>query len=145
MPWKKITDAEVLEEFTPQEQTAITAIQGGDKLSGVVKRVTESWRGTILMGGNQLGASGTLPESVREDAVSEMRWRWLISLPSLKSLQTKARETAYDDARELKKEIRQGKTKTEVPEDPIESEQSATMPSVETRTRRFDHCDEEGA
>lgn len=108
MSWSIIAAAEVLAEFTPQEQASIAAIQGANtNLTGVLVRVVNAWRGAISRN-QELGATNTIPADVREDVIAEARWRWLVSLPSLKALQTKERNDLYKDALAHLKEIRAG-------------------------------------
>lgn len=108
MSWTTIHHDEVLQEFTPQEQLSINAVQGANiQLGKILGRVVNAWRGAISL--NQaLGAFNTIPADVREDVIAETRWRWLISLPQLKALQTKERQGLYEDALAHLKEIRGG-------------------------------------
>ncbi len=123
MSWSTITAAEVLQEFTPQEQAAINAIQGATtQLGSMLARIVNVWRGAISRN-QELDAANTIPGEVREDVIAEARWRWLVSLPKLQSLQTKERNDLYKDALAHLEKIREGQrvetSSTEVGANPI--------------------------
>lgn len=122
MSWETIEADEVLQEFTPQEKTAINAVQGADtNLAGILKRAVSAARGSINAGGNPMGPVDTIPEQIIPDVIAIARWRWLVSLPALKALQTKERKDLADDAKATLKEIAKGEVKTEIPETRIVS------------------------
>lgn len=118
MAWSGLTDQEVLDEFTPQEKATLNAIQGSTAtLARIVGRAIGETRGAVQGGGYPLGESGTVPDALRSDVIALARWRWLISFPSLKALQTKERKDAYDDAREKLEKVSQQKFSIESPTD----------------------------
>lgn len=122
MSWETIAADDVLEEFTPSEKAAINAVQGADtNLAGILKRAVSSARGSIVAGGNPMGPDGTVPEQIIPDVIAIARWRWLVSLPALKALQTKERKDLADDGKLTLKEIAKGEVKTEIPEERIVS------------------------
>jgi hypothetical protein len=115
MAWHQITDQDVLEEFTPAEQAALKGIQGADSLPRVLARVIAQVRGAIRAGGYELGDDNTIPDQLDGDAVAIARWRWLISFPQLKALQTVERKQAHDDAQKRIDKVAQQEMKVESP------------------------------
>jgi hypothetical protein len=110
MPWVTPTPADILSEFTPQENVTITTLMGGDpyhndsKIAGIVARTVAEIRGYIRSGAYPLDetSDATLPASLVPDLISMGRWRFLISAPQLKQLQTQER---YQDMLESLKKI----------------------------------------
>ena len=99
MPWNNLTTAEVLEEFTPSEQATLQGIQGATgNLANILLRAIQSARGAISAGGYELGEGTTIPDQLRGEVIAIARWRWLISFPQLKSMQTAERKAANDEA-----------------------------------------------
>lgn len=97
--WVSVTVDDVLSEFTPSELATITAMMGGQpldntsKLAQVLARTISEIRGYISSGDYPLDPDSetTLPPSLVVDAISISRWRFLISVPQLKQLQTQER------------------------------------------------------
>jgi hypothetical protein len=110
MPWKAPTAADVLSEFTPNEVAAITTLMGGSpfdpnsKLSVIVQRTVDEIRGYIRSGAYPVDETSvtTLPDALIPDCISMARWRFLISAPQLKQLQTQER---YQDLMDSLKKI----------------------------------------
>lgn len=99
MSWSTIDASEVLEQFTPQEQVSLQTIQGNSTaLASILLKAVKSARAYIDAGGNQLDAEGTIPDQFRQEVIDIARWRWLVSFPKLKQLQTDERKDAYTDA-----------------------------------------------
>jgi len=97
--WITVTEESVRDEFTPQEQAALTAIQGAaERLPGIVERAVAAARGAIRAGGYALGEEGTLPDELLGDVIALARWRWLLSFPQMQRLQTAERQAAHDRA-----------------------------------------------
>lgn len=118
MAWIALTDADVLDEITPAENAALKNIQGATEvLPRVVARVVAKFRGAIQSGGATLGPSGTLPDSVHDDAVAYARWRFLITLPQAKTLQTEERRLAYEEAVKMLEALRQREFSVEPDDD----------------------------
>lgn len=116
MSWNTITSDEVLAEFTPQEQAALKNIQQAvDNLPGILARIVNQARSSILAGGGRLDALNTIPDQLRPEVIDMARWRWLVSFPTLKTLQTKERKDAADEAKKTLKEVARGELKVEVP------------------------------
>ena len=100
MSWKTPTPDDVLSEFTPQEVDAVKKIQGASNLPGILTRVIAEIRDYIRAGGYQLDLTDetTLPLGLHNDAITLARWRMLIALPQLKTLQSEGRKEATDRA-----------------------------------------------
>ena len=146
MPWSTIATSDVLEEFTPQEQAALQTIQNGtSQLGGILAKAVASARGSIQAGGNDLDAAGTLPDQIIPQVVAIIRWRWLVSLPKLKPLQTEERRDAYNDGLKALDKIASGHPKVERPANAIATTgEIVTLPSVGEKHRRFKHRQEDG-
>lgn len=113
MSWSAINEADVLKEFTPQEQTSISAIQGATtSLAAIVSEAAAAARDYIASGDHEVDATaGTVPAMLRPDVIAIARWRWLISVPSLKALQTAERKAAYERGEERLDKVAQGDLK----------------------------------
>lgn len=104
MSWSSITADDVLSEFTPDEAESLRTIQGAeadpvDNLPLILARTVAEVRDYIRSGGYALDTTGTtLPLGLHSDAIAIARWRWLISMPQLKSLETDVREKAFKRA-----------------------------------------------
>lgn len=104
MSWSSITTDDVLSEFTPDEAASLRTIQGAqadpvDNLPLILARTVAEVRDYIRSGGYALDTtSTTLPLGLHSDAIAIARWRWLISMPQLKSLETDVREKAFKRA-----------------------------------------------
>jgi len=120
MAWNSIAAADVLAEFTPVEQATLQNIQGATgNLAGILTNVVNAARGAIVAGGNQLDQAGTIPDQLREDVIAIARWKWLISFPALKNLQTDQRKEAATEAQKRIDGVSAGKPKIEIPANPI--------------------------
>lgn len=118
MSWIAITDAEVLDEITPAENAALRNIQGAtDKLPRILARCVGKFRGAMLAANMALGDDGKVPESIADDVVAYARWRFLISVPQAKALQTEERKDAYKEAVAVLNKLRAGDMPVESPED----------------------------
>ncbi len=108
MAWEVLTTEDVLSEFTIQEAAALRTLQGSGSGSGepflnldfIVVNVIDEIRGYIIAGGYAVDpiADNTIPTGLFEDGIAIARWRILISVPSLKQLQTEERKLAFDKA-----------------------------------------------
>lgn len=99
MAWREITTADILNEFTTDEKTALNNIQGATtQLQSVLSNVVAALRGCISAGQYQLGLPNTIPDQFRTCVIDVVRWRWLVSFPKLETLQTDGRKAAYDTA-----------------------------------------------
>lgn len=102
MPWNTISATDVLVEFTPDEKAALERIQDSStRLATVLSTTVGVIRGNITAGNYGLGLPNTIPDQLRQCAIDVARWRWLVSFPQLKALQTEERKAANDAAMEL--------------------------------------------
>jgi hypothetical protein len=141
MPWNALATTDITAEILPDEVAMINAIQGGSgMLDTVLASVTAEIQAQILVGGNQIGQTGTVPDQIRSDAIALVRWKWFCSLPAT-SLQSDFRKAQYEAAQERLEKIRTGKEKVEIPANP----QAVTGPSFRVETvRRGARVDERG-
>lgn len=107
MSWEILATEDVLNEFTLAEAAALRQLQGSGSGSGlpflnfdgITAKVIDEVRGYIQAGDYALDViSNTIPTSLFNDAIAIARWRYLISTPSLRQLQTEERRLAYDQA-----------------------------------------------
>ena len=109
MTWAVLTTEDVLNQFTVAEASAIRSLQGSGSGSGQpfenidakVIHVIDEVRGYIAAGGYALDETSdprTIPLSLFEDAISIVRWRYLISVPRFQQLQTEERRLAFEEA-----------------------------------------------
>jgi hypothetical protein len=96
--------------------------------------VTAELLAQILVGGNQIGQAGTVPDQIRGDAIAIVRWRWFCSLPKT-DLQSQFRKDQYESAQKHIEKIREGKEKVEIPSNP----QNVTGPSFRIGAIRRGH------
>lgn len=106
--WEVFTTEDVLNQFTIQEAAAIRTLQGSGSGSGLpfenldikTAHIVDEVRGYIVAGGYAVDQvfDNTLPTGLFEDAIAIARWRYLISVPSLKQLQTEERRLAFEAA-----------------------------------------------
>lgn len=119
MSWIALTTADVLNDFTPAEQRTLENIQGATgNLANIVGDVAEEFRQAITDSGVSLGSTtaGTIPRGFRAQAVALARWRWLISIPQAKAMQTAERKEAADETKTLLKDIASGTRKVAAPD-----------------------------
>jgi len=109
MGWEIPTIDDVLSEFTPSEMAAISNVMSfsgsgsgqltGQKLTVILVRCIAEIRGYIRSGDYPLDDDPRrLPLETFPDVINICRWRFLVSAPSLKQLQTEDRKKAYDDS-----------------------------------------------
>lgn len=116
--WNAITTADVLDEFTPAEQAALQNIQGATtNLANILAKSIKKVRGDCLRGGNRIGPEGTIPDSLAQHAIAYTRWRWLVSIPQAKAMQTLERKDLYTEAMTEFKLVAKGDPKVELPEE----------------------------
>jgi len=135
MPWNMLQTTDVTAEILPDEVTLLTSIQGSTGiLSALLATVLAELQAQILVGGNQVGPAGTIPDQMRGDAIAIVRWRWFCSLPKT-DLQSEFRRQQYSEAMKRLEKIREGKEKVEIPANP----QRVTGPSFRVQTVRPGH------
>ena len=102
MPWRPITDADVLNEFTPAEKALLTNIQGvTSALAKILGDTVGEFIGAMNATNYPTNADGSVPDQLRRHVIARARWGWLVSFPQLKALQTDARKTAADLAAKM--------------------------------------------
>ena len=137
MAWSTLNIADVLDEMSPQEQSAFNTIQGAQTTQGnILARVIGAARGHLKAGGNPLDAANTIPDQIRNEVIDLTLWRWLKKFPALKNLQTKERKEAFAAAMATLKEISEGKVKVELPASPDGAAAPVNAIQVARRERR---------
>jgi hypothetical protein len=135
MPWNTLATTDITAEILPDEVTMLNTIQGSSAiLSTILSSVTAEILAGILVGGNQIGQPGTVPDQIRSDAIALVRWKWFCSLPKT-DLQSDFRRGQYEEAVKRMEKIRAGKEKVEIPAQP----QNATGPSFRMEAIRRGH------
>ena len=135
MSWNTLATTDITAEILPDEVTMLNTIQGSSSiLATILSTVTAELLAQILVGGNQIGQPGTVPDQIRSDAIALVRWKWFCSLPKT-DLQSEFRRAQHDEAVKRMEKIRDGKEKVEIPAQP----QSATGPSFRMEAIRRGH------
>ena len=135
MPWNTLATTDITAEILPDEVTLLNTVQGSSSiLSAILSTVTAEILAGILVGGNQIGQPGTVPDQIRSDAIALVRWKWFCSLPKT-DLQSDFRRAQYDEAVKRLAAIREGKEKVEIPANP----QNVTGPSFRMEAIRRGH------
>jgi hypothetical protein len=135
MPWNTLQVTDVTAEILPDEVTMLNSIQGSSSLlSALLSTVLAELQAQILVGGNQIGQVGTIPDQIRGDAIAIARWRWFCSLPKT-DLQSEFRRQQYVEAMKRLEKIREGKEKVEIPS----NAQNVIGPSFRVETVRRGH------
>lgn len=71
MPWNTLATADIEAEILPDEVTALQTIAGSSTiLATILTTVLAELQAQILVGGNQIGAAGTIPDQIRGDAIA---------------------------------------------------------------------------
>ena len=98
--WSTIISDDVLGEFTPVEAATLNGLQGvTDALPPIITRTINQIRKAYRDGGREVAfTDGTIPDSESGRAIAIARWKWLISFPKLKSMQTDERRKAWEEA-----------------------------------------------
>jgi hypothetical protein len=138
MAWNTIATSDVLNEFTPAEQSALQSIQGASiDLGAILTEAVNAMQGAVLAGGNQVGQPGTVPDQLRREVVAIARWNWLASFPTLKALQSDARKQAHDDAQKRLDDVSMRRIKTEIPAQPQKLQAPVNAVQIVRRGVRF--------
>lgn len=143
--WNIFTEADVLKEFTPGERATLNNIQGATNgLPDICTDVIAEFRQAISDAGTDISGAtaGTIPAGFKAKAVALARWRWLISIPQAKSMQTPERKDAAEKAEELIKDIASSDRKVAAPGSTGTT--GITMPSMECRERNFGRDSQDG-
>jgi hypothetical protein len=135
MSWNTLATTDITAEILPDEVTMLNTIQGSSSiLSTILSTMTSEILAQILVGGNQIGQPGTVPDQIRSDAIALVRWKWFCSLPKT-DLQSEFRRAQYDEAVQRMAKIREGHEKVEIPAQP----QNVTGPSFRVEAIRRGH------
>lgn len=134
MSWTAPTPSNVLEEFTPAERAQLANIQGGaDNLTPILARVVAEFRQAIADAGRETDSdTTTMPDGFHGQAIALARWRWLISIPQAKAMQTPERKAAAEKAETLIEDIATGKRPV-APPDSSSGTGGIASPSFGTR------------
>lgn len=118
MPWNAIQSADVQAEILPDEVAVLNSVQGSSTiLANILSTCIAEVQAQVLVGGNQIGQPGTIPDQIRSDVIAFVRWKWFCSLPKT-DLQSDFRERQHDEAIKRFTSIREGKEKVEIPANP---------------------------
>jgi hypothetical protein len=121
MSWATVTSADfILEGFNASERTAVqTAAGGDDGLDEILASAIAEFRAAINAADVAMDDDATtVPPNVRRHLIALARWQLLIKFPSLKSMQTEARQAAADRAEDILQAIAKG----ELPVEPAEED-----------------------
>jgi hypothetical protein len=103
--WSQLTDDQVLGAGTKERQS-IVAIKGKDDLPDICVDATEQIREAYRSGGREVGADGTIPDSMFNRAVAIALWRFVSEgVPQNDGIQTKPRKSDFDEAIEYLRKI----------------------------------------
>jgi hypothetical protein len=103
--WSYFTDDEVF-AANVKERQSIAAIRGKDDLPDICEQVTGQIRQVYIFSNRELGAEGTIPDGLKSRAIAIATWRFVSEgVPQNDALQTKARQTANDEAVKFLSEI----------------------------------------
>lgn len=110
MPWRAITTAQVLAEFTPAESALLANIQGADSaLQQILSDTAAEFVGAMSAAAYSVATDGSVPDQLRRHVIARARWGWLIAFPQLKALQTDGRKAAADAAEKMLEKIAERK------------------------------------
>jgi hypothetical protein len=118
--WNTLSASQILTGFSPQEIAFLQNNLGGqqaalDAITPIISDEIAALQGAVIAGGSQQGPVGTVPDQLRPDLVAIVRWRLLLTYPSLKSLQTDSRKDAFARAQDKISEVANGRLKVELP------------------------------
>ncbi len=106
MPWRTIEVSDVLDRFTPAEQSTVAAIQGNSTaLQDVISDAVSQAQAMIRAGGNQVDQPGTVPDQLRPQVIAVALWEWISSIPAAKMLCTDQRKDLYEAAQKRLAEV----------------------------------------
>ena len=119
--WTPLTQAEVLNQFNDSETSAYDSAKGDDaaaSMPDIIGTVIDQIRLAYADGGRDVDPlSGTIPDGEKNRAIAMVRWKYLVALPTGKSLaenrQSEAK-TAEDYFLEIAKRTLQGSGGAEI-------------------------------
>src|SRR5208282_1873363 len=98
MPWNILATTDITAEILPDEVTLLNTIQGSSNvLDTILATCVAEIQSQILVGGNQIGPVGTVPDQIRSDAIAYVRWKWFCGMPKT-DLQSDFRKAQFEEA-----------------------------------------------
>lgn len=108
MPWRTLTTADVIVEFTPSEQATLKNISGlADNLTPILADTIGEFLGAMGAADYAIAADGSVPDQFRRHIIARARWGWLAAYPALEVLRTDARKEAAQKAEAILEKIAQ--------------------------------------
>jgi hypothetical protein len=136
MPWNTLAAADIETEILPDEVALLNTIQGSSGiLASVLANALAEIQAQILVGGNQVGQSGTIPDQIRSDCIAFVRWRWFTSLPKT-DLCSDFRKAQYEQALTRFEKIRSNGKDKEFVEVPTNPNTAVSGPGFQSATVR---------
>jgi len=122
MSWATLATTDITSEILPDEVTLLNTIQGGTGILGsVLVNCILEIQAIILTAGNQIDtATTTVPDQIRSDCISYVRWKWFTSLPKT-DLQSDFRKDQYEQYLKRMDKIRMtgdDRERVEIPTNP---------------------------
>lgn len=97
--WVELVDTDVLSATHPERLT-VASIKRGDDLTDICAQVVVMVRQAYILSNRDLGPDGTIPEGLKDRAVSIALWRFITTgVPALPKIQTRERQEAAKEAR----------------------------------------------
>lgn len=104
MPWRTVSAADVLKEFTSIERATIEGVQGDNKsLDAILADTVAEFVGAMNAANYATVADGSVPDQLRRHIIARARWGFLTSLPGLKDdpMLSEARKKAAETAESI--------------------------------------------
>lgn len=97
--WIQLADTDVF-SATSAERLTIAGIKRVDDLSDICAQVTLMVRQAYILSNRDLGDDGTIPEGLKDRAISIAMWRFISTgVPRMPAIQTRERQEAAKEAR----------------------------------------------
>lgn len=149
MSWITLTADDVLRSLTGAERSAVrtaaTAEGQADPLLEILGDVVREVRGYVAANtANTLGDGATIPDELKNAALSRARFESLTRLPVGRSLLTEDRVKANEQAIQLLRDVARGAFRIAQPVTATTEEIGAPKPSVGTRTRTYGRAQQDG-
>lgn len=148
MAWTTLNESQLEDLLSGAEKAALKAFLASGQenpVPGILARVAGLVRGKIAANDkNTLGEGDTLPATLLDSALVIARHRLLNRLP-MPALLTEGRRNEYRDAMKILDDVASGGMAVERPDSPTEETTASATPRWKARTRRYRHCQEDGA
>ncbi len=149
MAWIPLTADDVLRSLTSAERSSVrtvaTAEGQADPLLEVLEDVVREVRGYVAAySGNTLGDGATIPDELKNAALSRARFEALTRLPVGRSLLTEDRVKSNEQAIALLRDVAVGRFRIVVPVTPTTEEIASAKPRVTPRERTFTRAHQDG-